>query len=151
MQFMSELEQGDWYILAAWLGVVVLLGAYALAGLLRKARMLLAAATARMAARRSAPKAAVHLPRIVAAAVARPRRDRAARSHWDCIADIVETGVQRAEAMAVAHSAAATQLDAAEYALRCLVKDCAKVMLMPAADTPARQAPPATRPMPLAA
>src|SRR5262245_2534359 len=150
MQFTSQLEQGDWYILAAWFGVVGLLGLYGLGravGNLRQRlarRRLRAKPTATAAARTSAAPANAAYPASTESC------------HWRRVIEIIETGVCRAEATAAAHIAARQQIEAAEYALNRLRAEYARAV-RPPAPAPAEMArslrplPAATRPEPLAA
>jgi hypothetical protein len=153
MQFTSQLEQGDWYVLAGWLCVV---GALLLYGLgialntiwsrlpLRRWR----ASTARTRRQLVLVRGQSERPRAAGT-------QTASNSHWSRVREIVEAGVHRTEAISAWHAAAGRQIDAAEYALNGLIADCAKVMRMPA-PVPAAPAPlprPAQAPLsqPLAA
>ena len=152
MQFTSQLEQGDWYIVAGWLCVVSALVLYGFARILHKIRQLIPAPRWRARAKRA------HNLRAVPAKGARPDAVRptqpAALSHWCCVIDIVESGLSRTEAMSAWHAAAGKQIDAAEYALNWLVADCGKVMRLPSAapsEPPRPLRPPAALSEPLAA
>ena len=152
MQFTSQLEQGDWYIVAGWLCVVSALVLYGFARILHKIRQLIPAPRWRARAKRARNLRAVPAKGARPAAV-RPTQP-AALSHWCCVIDIVESGVSRTEAMSAWHAAAGKQIDAAEYALNRLVADCAKVMRPPSAapsEPPRPLRPPAALAEPLAA
>jgi hypothetical protein len=139
MQFTSQLEQGDWYIVASWLCVVLTLIVYGIGIAFAKFRHALAHARAK---------------RKTARADARPRRAELSRrattpanairppasGHWSTVAAIVETGLRQVEAMSACHAAAGRQIDAAEYALQRLIADCSKVMRRPLVEpaAPAR-------------
>jgi hypothetical protein len=147
MQFTSQLEQGDWYIVASWLCVVLTLIVYGIGIAFAKFRHALAHARAkRKTARADARPARVELSRRAAtpANAIRPP----ASGHWSTVAAIVETGLRQVEAMSACHAAAGRQIDAAEYALHRLIADCSKVMRRPLVE-PA--APPRPLRLPLAA
>jgi hypothetical protein len=155
MQFTSQLEQGDWYIVASWLCVVLTLILYGIGITFAKFRRALAHARAkRKTARAGARLAAAELSRRAAtpANAIRPP----ASGHWSTVAAIVETGLHQVEAMSACHAAAGRQIDAAEYALQQLIADCSKVMRRPLVEPAAPPRPlrlplPATVAEPLAA
>jgi hypothetical protein len=152
MQFTSQLEQGDWYIVAGWLCVVAALLLYGIARTLRKIRQLMPAPRLRARAKSARSLRAVPVKGARPAAV-RPTQP-AVRSHWCCVIEIVESGLSRTEAMSAWHVAAGKQIDAAEYALNRLITDCAKVMRLPSAtptEPPRPLRPPAALSEPLAA
>jgi len=84
-----------------------------------------------------------------AAALAALRRCQAAvcrrnlKFDWHMICGIIETSVDRVEAIARAQQAAALQVDAAEHALGLLLEDCAAVMSLPGRERPAPRLSPA--------
>jgi hypothetical protein len=151
MQFTSQLEQGDWYVMAGWLCVVSALLLYGLGIALSKIWSLLSARR-RTTARAGRPVALLRRE----AERPRPTKQATATNHWARVREIVETGVRRTEAMSAWHAAAGRQIDAAEYALTRLIADCAKVMPVPAPAVPTTPRPllrPASAPhrQPLAA
>ena len=149
MQFTSQLEQGDWYILAAWFGVVGLLGLYGLGRTIRNLRQRLARRRLR-----AKPTATAATTSAAPPNVARPASTESC--HWRRVIEIIETGLCRAEATSAAHIAARQQIEAAEYALNRLRAEYARAV-RPPAPAPAEMArslrplPAATRPEPLAA
>jgi hypothetical protein len=154
MQFTSQLEQGDWYIMATWLCVVMALTLYGLGTGIGKLHRHLP----RSGSGSKAPRASRTAPPARAAALnaAPPPTPPAAGDHWACVIEIVETGLRRAEATAAWHVAAHQQIDAAEYALNRLIAECAGARRQPppepadaARPLPAAAAP--ARPQPLAA
>src|SRR5262245_26681409 len=149
MPFTSQLEQGDWLIVAGWLCLVCALSLYGIGLLLHNVRRRLTAARARD--RSPAPSQDRDRPLLAA-----DRRPAAADSsppetlrQWLLVTEIVESRLARVEAMAAWHAAAVIQVDAAEYALGRLVEECAAVVRRPPAPPvmPAQQ-PPAARPEP---
>jgi|SRR5262245_55079282 len=138
MQFTSQLEQGDWYIVACWLCVVATLILYGIGIAFAKCRRALARARARRkaAGNRARPRRAEPAPaaRIAAPVNATPPPPS---GHWSTVAAIVETGLRRVEAMSACHAAAGRQIDAAEYALNRLIADYDKVMRRPPVPPPA--------------
>jgi len=155
MQFTSQLEQGDWYIVASWLCVVGALILYGIGIAFTKFRHALARARARRrSARTPRPRRSALLRRAAIAVPVTAVRPPAS-GHWSRVAAIVETGLHRIEAMSACHAAAGRQIDAAEYALNRLIADCSKVMRGPPAPAappqPLRLALPAAVAEPLAA
>jgi hypothetical protein len=154
MQFTSQLEQGDWYIMAGWLCVVAALLLYGTGVVLQSIWRLLPTGQIWTFARfpiHRRPGHIVFAPHLAFIHVEEPRRNRGEYSHWACVVDVVETGVRRAESLASWHAAAVDQIDAAEYAFGRLIKDCAKVMSLPRtepAQTPALMPPTAVPAMP---
>jgi hypothetical protein len=156
MQFTSQLEQGDWYIVASWLCVVGALILYGIGIAFTKFRQALARVRARRRlARTPRPRRAALLRRAEIAVPVTTVRPPAS-GHWSRVAAIVETGLHRIETMSACHAAAGRHIDAAEYALNRLIADCSKVMhgplVAPAAPPqPLRLALPAAVAEPLAA
>ena len=157
MQFMSQLEQGDWYIVASWLCVVSTLALYGIGIALVKMRQ----AVRRARAKRRTLAAVARVPRAHLRAVAAPRRGMgrarpantaepapAEAAHWASVAAIVEAGLRGVETASALHASAGRQIDAAEYALNRLIADLAKVMPQP---MPAEPLQPVRRPQPTAA
>jgi len=142
MPFTSQLEQGDWLIVAGWLCLVCALSLYGIGLLLHNVRRRLTAARARD--RSPAPSQDRDRP-LPAAEPSPPETLR----QWLLVTEIVESRLARVEAMAAWHAAAVIQVDAAEYALGRLVEECAAVVRRPPAPPvmPAQQ-PPAARPEP---
>ncbi|HXE70996.1 MAG TPA: hypothetical protein VN523_16690 [Hyphomicrobiaceae bacterium] len=132
MQFTSQLEQGDWYIVASWLCVVLTLILYGIGVAFAKFRHAAALARAKRITARAAARPVRAQPsrRAEIATPANAIRPPAA-GHWSAVAAIVETGLRQAEAMSACHAAAGRQIDAAEYALHRLLADCSKVMRRP--------------------
>ncbi len=155
MQFTSQLEQGDWYIVASWLCVVLTLILYGIGIAFAKFRHALARAGAKRKTARAGARAAL-ARRAEIAAPAKTSKPPAA-GHWSAVAAIVETGLRQVEAMSACHAAAGRQIDAAEYALHRLIADCSKVMRRPLVEPAApllpllRLPPPAIVAEPLAA
>jgi hypothetical protein len=146
MQFTSQLEQGDWYIVASWLCVVLALMLYGIGIAFAKFRRALAQARAKR--KRAGARARAALPRRAEIAAPANAMRPTASGHWSAVAAIVETGLRRIEAMSACHAAAGRQIDAAEYALQRLIADCSTVMPRPRVE-PA--APPLLRlPLPAA-
>jgi hypothetical protein len=141
MQFTSQLEQGDWYIVASWLCVVLTLMLYGLGIAFSKCRRALAQTRAKRKAAHARP-ARAQLPRRSASLAPADGVSPPAAGHWCTVAAIVETGLRQVETMAACHAAAGRQIDAAEYALQGLLADCRKVMRRPLLE-------PATPPRPL--
>ena len=139
MQFTSQLEQGDWYILAAWFGVVALLGLYGLGRAVRRLRQ-------RLARRRLRPMATAPVRTSAAPAAPPPSTESC---HWRRVLEIIETGLCRAEATSAAHIAARQQIEAAEYALNRLRAEYAQAVRAPA-PAPAEMAT-SRRPLPVTA
>ena len=144
MQFTSQLEQGDWYIVASWLCVVLTLIVYGIGIAFAKFRHALAHARAKRKTARAAARPELSRRATTPANAIRPP----ASGHWSTVAAIVETGLCQVEAMSACHAAAGRQIDAAEYALQRLIADCNKVMRRPLVE-PA--APPRPLRLPLAA
>ena len=158
MQFTSQLEQGDWYIVASWLCVVLTLILYGIGIAFAKFRHALAHAGAkRKTARAGARSARAELARRAEIAAPANALRPPAAGHWSAVAAIVETGLRQVEAMSACHAAAGRQIDAAEYALHRLIADCSKVMRRPLVEPAApllplvRLPPPAIVAEPLAA
>src|SRR5262245_15775591 len=165
MQFTSQLEQGDWYIVASWLCVVITLLLYGMGIALAKLR----AAVKRAGAKRKRTRALASLARREPRRAAPPRRSEpvalpaavqaatpASSAHWSSVAAIVEAGLRGVEAASAFHAGAGRQIDAAEYALNWLLADLAKVMPRPeptpaAPQRPIRLTRPTRTPEPLAA
>ena len=146
MQFTSQLEQGDWYIMAGWLCVVLALALYGLGLAINKIRQKLTRWRHRRAASGAARRPFV-TPAEVAAPLGKP-------SHWASVIEIVESGLAHAEATWTWHAAAGEQIDAAEYALSQLIAECARAMPAPeaiAAPSAVQPATAAPAPEPLAA
>jgi len=135
MQFTSQLEQGDWYIMASWFCVVLALALYGLGLLINKIRHTLPRRRRQRKAADAGMRRPFAAPAEVAAPVGKP-------SHWASVIEIVEGGLAHAEATWAWHAAAGEQIDAAEYALRQLIADCARAMPTPA---PVLAAPSAVR------
>jgi hypothetical protein len=136
MQFTSQLEQGDWYIMASWFCVVLALALYGLGLLINKIRPKLP----RPRRRRTAADGAVRQPSRAPAKLAAPLGKP---SHWASVIEIVESGLAHAEATWAWHAAAGEQIDAAEYALCQLIAECRRTMPAP---EPMLAAPSAVRP-----
>src|SRR5262245_50944222 len=157
MQFTSQLEQGDWYIVASWLCVVLTLILYGIGIAFAKFRRAQAQARAkRKTVRAGARPTRAELPRRADIAAAANAVGPPAAGHWSTVAAIVETGLRQVETMSTCHAAAAQQIDAAEYALQRLMADCTKVMRRPlvepaATSLPLRPPRPAAVAEPLAA
>src|SRR5262245_10320457 len=156
MQFTSQLEQGDWYIVASWLCVVGTLILYGIGIAFTKFRHALARARARRrSARTPRPRRAELLRRAeIAASVTAVRPP--ASGHWSRVAAIVETGLHRIETMSACHAAAGRPTAAAAHALHRLIADCTNDMRGPlvasaAPPPPLRRALPAAVAEPLAA
>jgi hypothetical protein len=156
MQFMSQLEQGDWYIVASWLCVVLTLMLYGLGIAFSKCRHGLAQRQAKRKVARARP-ARAELPRRSASLAPADGMSPPALGHWCTVAAIVETGLRQVETMAACHAAAGRHIDAAEYALHRLLADCRKVTRRPFLEPatppprPLRLPPPAAVAEPLAA
>src|SRR5262245_5381161 len=141
MPFTSQLEQGDWLIVAGWLCLVCALSLYGIGLLLHNVRRRLTAA--RASDRSPAPSQDRDRP-LPAAGPSPPETLR----QWLLVTEIVESRLARVEAMAAWHAAAVIQVDAAEYALGRLVEECAAVVRPPAPPVMPAQQPPAARPEP---
>src|SRR6476660_4117056 len=104
MQFTSQREQGDGYIMATWLCVVMALTLYGLGAAIGKLHRHLP----RSGSGSKAPRASRTAPpaRAAALSAAPPPAPPAAGDHWACVIEIVETGLRRAEATAAWHVAA---------------------------------------------
>src|SRR6185436_9288698 len=99
MQFTSQLEQGDWYIVASWLCVVLTLILYGIGIAFAKFRHALAHAGAkRKTARAGARSARAELARRAEIAAPANVLRRPAAGHWSAVAAIVETGLRQVEA-----------------------------------------------------
>lgn len=157
MQFTSQLEQGDWYIVACWLCVVGTLVLYGIGVAFAKSRAALARARVRRKRKANSARPRRAEPaRAARVAVPRTTSPPPASGHWSTVAAIVETGLRQVEAMSACHAAASRQIDAAEYALNRLIADYGKVMRRPlvppaAAPRPLRLPPAAAIAQPLAA
>src|SRR5215470_13909877 len=140
MQFTSQLEQGDWYIVASWLCVVITLLLYGIGIALAK----LHGAVGRARAKRKRAQALASFSRTQQRRLALARRNEpiatpatapeptaAAGGHWSSVAAIVEAGLSSVEAASAFHAGAGRQIDAAEYALNRLLADLGKVMPRP--------------------
>jgi len=150
MQLTSQLEQGDWYIVASWLCVVLTLSLYGIGIAFAKFRRALAHARAkRKTARTGARPTRAEPPRRADIAAAGNAVRPPAAGQWSAVAAIVAAGLRQVEAMSTCHAAAARQIDAAEYALQRLTVDCAKVMRRPRVE-PAATPPPLRLPLPAA-
>ena len=125
MQFTSQLEQGDWYIMASWCCVVLALALYGLGRLVNKIQHKLP----RPRRRRTAANGAVRQPSAAPAKLAAPLGKP---SHWAAVIEIVESGLAHAEATWAWHAAAGEQIDAAEYALCQLIAEGRRAMPAPA-------------------
>src|SRR5262245_61520291 len=127
MQFTSQLEQGDWYIVASWLCVVITLLLYGMGIALGKMRQ----AWGRARAKRKRAHALAALARYQVRGAPPPRTatsappqtaDVSARDrHWSSVAAIVEAGLAGVEAASAFHAKAGRHIDAAEYALNRLI------------------------------
>jgi hypothetical protein len=148
MQFMSQLEQGDWYIVASWLCVVLTLMLYGLGIACSKCRHALGQRRVKRKAAGARP-ARSERPRHSASLAPTAAVSPPAAGHWCTVAAIVETGVRQVETMAQCHAAAGRQIDAAEYALQRLLADCRKVMRRPLLE-PAAPPRPLRLPLPTA-
>src|SRR5262245_25106525 len=147
MQFTSQLEQGDWYLMAGWFCVVLALALYGLGLALNQIRQKLARSHQRRRAANGAARQRLVAPAEVALPLGKP-------SHWAAVIEIVESGLAHAEATWTWHAAAGEQIDAAEYALSQLIAECARAMPAPAAIATPSAVQPATAapaPEPLAA
>jgi hypothetical protein len=160
MQFTSQLEQGDWYIVASWLCVVIALLLYGIGIVLAKMRR----AWGRARAKRKRAHALAALARYQARGAPSPRTATSAPPqtaagptgdrHWSSVAAIVEAGLAGVEAASDFHAKAGRHIDAAEYALNRLIADLVNVMprSQPAPAEPARairlpRPPPAAEPL----
>jgi hypothetical protein len=154
MQFTSQFEQGDWYVLAAWTCVVAALLTYGVTVLARRMRDWLAS---RRPARGMTPKpalaaggrrahAGLQVLKTPVGRAASRRREPGPRHDWSRMRDIVEVGIRKAEDIVSWQACARDQIDAAEYELGRLVRECGRVMSVAFAETiAAQQAPrPAT-------
>jgi hypothetical protein len=146
MQFTSQLEQGDWYIVGSWLCVVITLLLYGIGIALAKMRQ----ALGRARAKRKRAHALGALPRYrarrapssrsVAGALPQTLATPSGDTHWSSVAAIVEAGLAGVAAASALHAKAGRHVDAAEYALNRLLADLAKVMprAQPTPVAPAR-------------
>jgi hypothetical protein len=137
MAFTSQLEQGDWYIMAVWLCVVVALSLYGIGIAVLKLRALFPKPPAHRRARAARAQAHTHRARPGTAAATQPPAgtpEPAANRQWSGLIAIVEAGLSRAEVAVSWHSAAHDHIDAADYALNRLIAECAKVMRLPTAE-----------------
>jgi hypothetical protein len=152
MQFTSQLEQGDWYIVASWLCVVSTLLLYGIGVALAKMRQAVGRARAKRKRARALAGLGSHHPRRVPSHSERPALPQAAsfygsHAHWSSAAAILEAGLAGAEAASASHASAGRHIDAAEYALNRLLADLIKVMprAQPTLAEPARPLPQPTR------
>jgi hypothetical protein len=153
MQFTSQLEQGDWYIVSSWLCVVITLLLYGIGIALAKLRQALGRARAKrkraqaLTALRKYQARGVPPPRTAASALPQTAPATTRDTHWSSVAAIVETGLAGVEAASAFHAKAGRHIDAAEYALNRLMADLVKVMPR-AQPTPAEPARPIRLPRP---
>jgi len=140
MQFTSQLEQGDWYIVASWLCVVITLVLYGIGIALAKlhgavgrarAKRKRAQALASLAGSRQRRGALPHRNEPIATPASAPGATPAGGGHWSSVAAIVEAGINSVEAASAFHAGAGRQIDAAEYALNRLLADLGNVMPRP--------------------
>jgi hypothetical protein len=150
MQFTSQLEQGDWYIVAGWLCVVITLLLYGIGIALAKMRQALGLARAKrkrvraLSALRGSQTRGAPPPRTSTSTLPQTIPGDA---HWSAVAAIVEAGLVGVEAASAFHAKAGRNIDAAEYALNRLLADL--VTVMPRAQpTPAEPARPIRLPRP---
>ena len=164
MQFTSQLEQGDWYIVASWLCVVITLLLYGIGIALGKMHGALKRARAKRKRANALAARGTPYRRVAARRRGVPGATPAAANasapveggHWSSVAAIVEAGLRGVEAASAMHATAGRQIDAAEYALNRLIADLAKVMPQPqpmpaAPQRPIRLARPTRAAEPLAA